>query len=171
MLQLQATIDFLQSNKKVFADLFSHASQDLLRFRQKPGKWNLLEIACHLYDEEREDFRTRLRSVLEDPAKPFPPIDPQGWVLSRRYNEQVYTEVIRKFSEEREASLDWLQSLRKPNWENTYLHPIIGPMKASFILANWVAHDFLHIRQIVRLKYDFLQQESGEKLSYAGNWG
>ncbi len=170
MLKLQEYIDTLQSNKKVLEGLFRQASPELQHFRPAVGKWNLLEIACHLYDEEKEDFRARLKSVFENPARPFPPIDPQGWVISRLYHEQILTDVIDKFSEERKESVKWLQSLKNPAWENTYHHPVIGPMSASFILANWLAHDFLHIRQIVRLKYDFLEQASGEKLSYAGNW-
>jgi len=43
-------------------------------------------------------------------------------------------------------------------------------MSAKFILANWLAHDYLHIRQITRLKYDYLQDIPNENLSYAGNW-
>jgi len=40
----------------------------------------------HLVDEEEGDFRLRLRSTLEDPARDWPPIDPEGWArLVRSY--------------------------------------------------------------------------------------
>jgi hypothetical protein len=37
-------------------------------------------------------------------------------------------------------------------------------------LHNWLAHDYLHIRQIIRIKYDYLKKTSGEILLYAGEW-
>ena len=40
----------------------------------------------------------------------------------------------------------------------------------SCFSPNWLAHDYLHIRQIIRLKFAYLQQLSKEDLSYAGNW-
>jgi hypothetical protein len=33
-----------------------------------------------------------------------------------------------------------------------------------------MAHDLLHIRQITKLKYDYLKYLSGQGLSYAGDW-
>ena len=38
------------------------------------------------------------------------------------------------------------------------------------MLTNWLAHDYLHIRQIIKLKFDFLKDQSDEHLSYAGEW-
>ena len=35
-------------------------------------------------------------------------------------------------------------------------------------LVNWVAHDYLHVRQILKNKYAWMQDVSGEKLDYAG---
>jgi len=43
-------------------------------------------------------------------------------------------------------------------------------MTASMFFSNWLAHDYLHIRQITRLKYDYLKQLTNEDLSYAGTW-
>ncbi len=43
-------------------------------------------------------------------------------------------------------------------------------MTAKMFLSNWLAHDYLHIRQITKLKYDYLKQLTNEDLNYAGNW-
>lgn len=163
-------IDALQSNAGVFREIVSGHTADVLHWRQAPEKWNLTEIICHLYDEEREDFRARLRSVLEDPDKPFDPIDPAGWVNARDYAARDAGAMLQAFLQERALSVDWLRSLANANWDNTYQHPRIGPMSAAFILANWVAHDYLHIRQILKLKYDYLKQQNGISLEYAGDW-
>ncbi len=160
----------LARNRECFRSLLSGSAEELIRWRPEPGKWCLLEIACHLFDEEREDFRTRLSSVLRYPEAPFPPIDPVGWVSTRDYINQDFEEKLEAFLKERAHSVEWLESLSSPSWGNTYQHPAIGPMSGAMILSNWLAHDFLHIRQIIRLKYSYLKAQSRQNLSYAGEW-
>jgi hypothetical protein len=160
----------LETNHDVFAALFNTVSGEQVRWRFQPGKWNLLEIVCHLYDEEREDFRTRLSLVLDDPAQPFPPIDPTGWVLSRNYDAKDFSKTVRDFLEERKKSISWLRGLSHPQWQRAYIHPTFGPLSGELLLTNWVAHDYLHFRQITRVKYDYLAVTSGVKVDYAGNW-
>jgi len=160
----------LHQNKGVFQTLLSGVSKEGSLWSQNPTKWCLLEVVCHLHDEEREDFRTRVKCVLEDPNTPPPSFDPLVWVKERNYKGQNYNQVLSRFLEEREASVQWLRSLKNPTWTNTYNHPKFGPMSAYLFLSNWLAHDYLHFRQIIRLKFDYLKEKSGEPLTYAGTW-
>ncbi|MCW3121172.1 MAG: DinB family protein [Flavipsychrobacter sp.] len=160
----------LQRNKAVFHSLLAGLTEEEYLWKQQPEKWCLLEIICHLYDEEREDFRARTKHTLETPELPMSPIDPVGWVKERKYLEQDYEAKLTSFLQERDNSIAWLKSLNDPNWDNTYHHPKLGALTAKMFLCNWLAHDHLHIRQITRLKYDHLKHLSGESLSYAGDW-
>ena len=160
----------LQRNESIFESLLSGIDDELRIWKPSPGKWCLLEIVCHLYDEEREDFRARIRHILENPGQEWPSIDPQGWVSSRNYIGQNYDEKLKGFIAERKQSLQWLTGLQDAAWSNAYIHPKFGPMSASMMLANWLAHDELHIRQIVKLKYDYLKSVTGENMDYAGEW-
>ena len=81
------------------------------RWRPDADSWSLLEVINHLADEESEDFRTRLDCILHHAEDPWPPIDPAGWVLQRRYNQRDLGESLRRFSVAREESLEWLRSL------------------------------------------------------------
>ncbi|MGD8307648.1 MAG: DinB family protein, partial [Ignavibacteria bacterium] len=139
-------------------------------WKQNENKWCLLEIICHLYDEEREDFRTRFISVLKNPEHTFPSVDPPGWVKERKYLDQNFNSKLNDFIKERNKSIDWLKNLSTPDWGNTHQHPKIGPMSAKMIISNWLAHDYLHIRQIIRLKFDYLKYRTGERLQYASSW-
>lgn len=169
--ELSFVKDALQSNKLVFESLLRGAAPALQDFREGPEKWSLKEIVCHLLDEEREDFRLRLQSVLNDPEQPFTPIDPVGWVLSRNYLAADYDQKVQQFLEERTLSIKYLESLSAASpLGNTYHHPVIGPMSGSFILNNWLAHDYLHMRQITRVKYAFLAGSINTPLNYAGEW-
>ncbi|TND05366.1 MAG: hypothetical protein FD123_3659 [Bacteroidetes bacterium] len=163
-------ISELAANRQVFSGLLSGIGKEMHEWRSNPESWNLQEIVCHLYDEEREDFRARTKHVLETPGLPLSPIDPVGWVQSRNYMQQDYGQMLEKFLEERSASVSWLRSLTDPAWHNAHIHPKFGPMPAKMFLANWLAHDHLHIRQIARLKFEYLKSTSGETLQYAGAW-
>jgi len=159
----------LSRNATTFKDLLAGLPEATYRWRPEPNNWCLLEIVCHLYDEEREDFRARAQHILEAPDEPLTKIDPETWVKSRKYIAQDYEETLNKFQEERSASIAWLKSLRDPKWDNVYKHPIVD-LTPKLLLTNWVAHDYLHIRQILKLKFEYLKQETGENLGYVGEW-
>ncbi len=108
--------------------------------------------------------------MLETPSLPLPPTDPVGWVQSRKYIQQNFSEILNKFLAERSESIKWLQSLKAPDWSNAFIHHEYGPLTARMFLTNWVAHDYLHFRQIVKLKFDYLEFTSGESTLYAGSW-
>ncbi len=160
----------LRKNREVFKELLQEVPEDEYLWKTHPDQWFLLEVVCHLHDEEREDFRTRLRYALENPEKAPPAFDTLVWVKERNYIGQNYGEMLQKFLDERSASITWLRSLENPPWDNAYQHPELGPRSARLYLVNWLAHDYLHIRQINKLKYCYLQETSGEDLQYAGNW-
>ena len=163
-------IEELARNQNVFSVLLNGISQDEYLWRWQEDKWCLLEIICHLYDEERDDFRARTKSVLKDPSKPLPPFDPIACVTERNYIEQEYYITLNKFLMERHDSIEWLESLQQPKWDNAYQHPKVGPVSATFLLNNWLAHDYLHMRQILKLRYLYTQEISGGSLDYAGKW-
>ncbi len=161
----------LDANRNTFAGLLSASDLSEITWRPAEKKWCLLEMACHLYDEEREDFRARLKHTLETPQGELPAIDPEGWVASRKYIEQDFNKKVSNFLSERERSVAWLHALKDPAWKSAHHHPKFGPLSAEMFLANWLAHDYLHIRQIIRLRYHYLQHAAKEvTLRYAGEW-
>ena len=163
-------INELLNNQTILeAQLHSKSKNEYL-FKPSPDKWCMLEVLCHLVDEEKEDFRTRVEYVLRDPSEKLPMFDPTEWPMSRNYLGQNYETKLTELLAERKKSITWLKSLVDPKWDNAYKHPKVGPMSAEFFLANWLAHDYIHIRQINRLAFEYLQDQSGIDLSYAGNF-
>lgn len=156
-------------------------SPDDARLKPPSGAWSILEIVCHLVDEETDDFRARLELTQRDPAAPWPGIDPEGWAVRREYSKQDLDAKVRAFAEERAKSVSWLRSLREPDWQVAHNHPRFGPIRAGDLLCAWAAHDALHIRQIAKRLYELaardgeaLGRESGGKpfiTRYAGEWG
>jgi len=165
-----AIVQQLARNADVFKVILSGKSTAEYTFKPRPDKWCMLEVICHLVDEEKEDFRVRVKYVLENPHNELPGFNPLEWVNSRKYIEQDFAAKVGEFYDQRKNSIEWLSSLRNPNWLNAHNHPKIGPRTAEFFLANWLAHDYIHIRQLNRLAFEYLQQQSEIDLAYAGNF-
>jgi hypothetical protein len=158
------------SNTRRIQSLVEGVSMDQARWKPTPDAWSILEVIHHLLDEEKEDFRVRLGITLHHPDQPWPPIDPGGWVTARQYNQQNLGRTLEGFVEAREASLNWLGSLTSPNWEAVYEAPF-GPITAGAIFAAWVAHDLLHMRQLVELHWAYtVVLASPYRVEYAGSW-
>ena len=169
-MNLSYYLDSLAHNKIVFEHLLSGLSKEALSWRPTPEKWNLLEIICHLKDEEKEDFKARIQHIFLHPGQAFPPIDPEGWVSSRAYMKADYGEVLTKLLEERDQSILWLKGQVDSPWDNAYNHKHFGQMSGAMLLDNWLAHDYLHIRQINRYRYQLLKKRSSHDLNYAGSF-
>jgi hypothetical protein len=140
------------------------------RFKPDPETWSILETVNHLYDEEREDFRVRLRVVLEHPEQDFPPIAPAAWVTDRAYNGRDLAQSLMGFLTERAISLRWLRSLGSANWDAAK-DDSGRQTRAGDLLAAWAMHDILHMRQLVELQRAWLLTASEPyDWHYAGEW-
>lgn len=154
---------------RMLESLCSTLPIDDLRRKPSASDWSILEILCHLADEETSDFRPRVERTLG--GLPWDPIDPQGWAVERKYNEQSPAEVIARFAAERERSIAWLTSLEEPDWDAVHSHPKFGPIRAGDIMASWLAHDALHLRQIAKRLYELAQRDGHPHSTiYAGSW-
>lgn len=162
--------DQLAHHREIFRTMFSGLTPKEIRWKPAPEKWCALEIVCHLFDEEREDFRARLKHVLETPEAPMPKIDPPAWVAERKYMEQDFSTTLKNFLNERDKSVQWLRGLTDAPWNNAYQHPTVGPVSCELLLTNWVAHDLHHFRQLNNLRYSYIASISAVPLDYAGKW-
>lgn len=141
------------------------------RFKPAPEHWSVLEICCHLLDEEREDFGARVRSTLEDPKRAWPDLNHDQIAERRGYNTRELAPIVDAFTSERAKSVAWLRGLVKSDWSKTYEHPTFGPLRAGDLMASWAAHDALHLRQIAKRIFNLTQRDApGFHLSYAGDW-
>jgi len=170
-LNAAAMIDRMEAFAPSLRALISGLSRRDLTWKPDDGAWSILEIVCHLADEEEQDFRTRLQSTLEDPHRQWPPIDPEQWAADRDYNRADAAEAVARFCDERQVSIGWLKSLDAVDWNSAYAHPKIGPVTAGDLLASWAAHDALHLRQIAKRLHQLTAADAPECSSrYAGEW-
>ncbi|HEY9152972.1 MAG TPA: DinB family protein [Anaerolineales bacterium] len=160
----------LTNSTEMIRALLSGVSSEEARVKPNADSWSILEVTCHLHDEEREDFREHLDFILNRQRGEWHRINPQGWVTERKYNEQSFETMKEKFFDERKKSLEWLNRLLNPDWEKTYTTEY-RTISAGEMFACWVAHDNLHIRQLVELRRMRLENITKPyNLEYAGDW-
>jgi len=160
----------LQNSTEMIRALLSGITQAEAQVKPGPDSWSILEVVCHLYDIEREDFREHLDFILHRQDEQYHVIDPQRWVTERKYNEQSFVEMQEKFFAERKQSLEWLREKSNSDWETTYTSEY-GSASAGEMFSCWVAHDNLHIRQFVELRRARIENITKPyPLEYAGDW-
>lgn len=171
MINLEEIVRQLAANADAMNALVRPVSAEQTLWRPNAETWSMKDVMEHIYNEERIDFRKHLKEMLNHP--------PQPWAEFRR-DEIIPIEDCRQgleaFLQERRASLAWLRSLPDLDWRVTSQTPF-GPegdalvLSAGDVLVSWVAHDFLHIRQMNELLYAWtVQVASPYSVRYAGAW-
>jgi hypothetical protein len=139
------------------------------RWNPEPDAWSVLDVINHLAYEERHDFRDRLDLVLHRPQETWPRMDPARGVTDSSRQREL-GQALEMFLAEREESLAWLKILEAPDWDAAHEAPF-GQIRAGDVLAAWVAHDLLHLRQLIELRCQLLaRQAEPYSLRYAGRW-
>jgi hypothetical protein len=169
-MDLEYSISQMAANAQRIRLLAENITDQQARWKPDANSWSILEVLGHFLDEEQRDFRVRLDIALHRPDEPWPGIDPEGWVKERRYNESDPGTILGNFLSAREESLTWLKGIPSLDWEATYLAPF-GSITVGDIFASWVAHDLLHMRQLVELHWAFtLTKVAPYRVNYAGTW-
>ena len=160
----------LALNRDRVASLARGISEDLVRWKPNEESWSILEVICHLADEEEFDFPVRLQMILEKTEKTWPDFDPEGWVTEHKYAEADLYETLNRYMNLRNAALAWLDSVEELDWDTVYEAPF-GKISAGDMFVSWVTHDLLHLRQLVELQRFYLEEQAKPyRLDYAGTW-
>lgn len=162
-------VEQLTVNARAIEALCAGISADHARWKPDVDQWSVLEVMGHLVDEEREDFYPFIVATFEGRLKT--PHDPSKWALERGYNRRDLSVLVAQFAEERQKSLIWLHKQEHADWHTPVPATNWVGFRAGDVLASWVAHDLLHIRQLVELKYGYVSVAlTGYDIQYAGEW-
>ena len=160
----------LALNRDRIASLARGVPGDQARWKPNPESWSVLEVLCHLADEEEFDFPVRLKMILTKSDKDWPAIDPAGWVVEKKYNQSDLYEIINRYLTLRNESMEWLDTVENPDWDARYEAPF-GEISAGDMYVSWITHDLLHLRQLVELQRFYLEEVAKPySLDYAGDW-
>jgi len=123
------------------------------RWTPAPGKWSILEIACHLRDMEKEAYLARYRRLLAEDEPLLPDVDGDVLALERDYRGQKLADVVREWTRLRRESLRLLADVRSAQWARRGTHETAGPLTVADLLRRHaVGNDEAHLGQIEAIK-------------------
>lgn len=163
MLSLDAISAELARNGQSIRQLTSGISDEQAAWQPAPDKWSVLGVINHLYHEECGDFRFHILAALNQPD-----LRPSQFDPAHRFDSLMTA--VQAFLDERQRSLAWLYNTDTLDWQATAtLH--FGPITVGDLMAAWLAHDILHMRQLVELNYAYTRQRLlPYRVAYAGDW-
>lgn len=150
---------------RVIEGLVAGAPRDVLRWREGPRAWTIVEVLAHMADAEITDWPPRVDAILHGDGR-FPPFDREAGFA--RYRGWTAEALVGEFGQRRRANVDALDraSLSTTELRRTGEHPEFGAVTLAQLLATWAAHDMAHVSQVARIRVRGLAGQVGPWTRY-----
>ena len=148
---LDSATAVLERTPATLRALLRGLSGDWIRGDEGPDTFSPFDVVGHLIDAEETDWIVRARLILAQEMEPFPPFD--RFRHRERNADRTLESLLDEFAMVRRANLEILHG-----WQLTPaqlalegLHPSLGRVTLSQLLATWVVHDLGHTAQVTRV--------------------
>jgi uncharacterized damage-inducible protein DinB len=151
-LGLEDVRDILRRTPSTLNLLLQDLSEPWLMTNEGPDTWSPYDVVGHLIHGEKTDWIPRARIILEHgESRAFTPFNREA--MFKESKDKSINELLDTFTRLRAESLRELDELNlTPELlEKRGVHPELGGVTLSQLLATWVVHDLSHIGQIVRV--------------------
>jgi DinB superfamily len=139
------------------------------RWNEGGDTWTVYDVVGHLIHGERTDWIPRARMILRyGEAQAFDPFD--RLAQQRESQGKSLDQLLDEFAALRDVSLDELRALNlgSEDLQRRGMHPALGVVTLSQLLATWVAHDLTHLHQISRIMAHQYRAAVGPWSAYLG---
>ena len=131
--------------------------------------WNAFDIVGHLIHCERADWMPRIQQILHrGDVEPFEPLDREAQKQESR--GKTLTQLLDEFTELRAGNLALVRdmNLQPADLDRRGLHPKLGPVTLSNLLATWAVHDMTHLHQLSRVMAHQYREAVGPWAKFVG---
>jgi len=166
---LDDTISLLARTPATLNALLRDLPDTWTRRNEGDNTWDAFNVVGHLIHAERADWIPRAKMILDfGEACAFEPFDREGH--AREIQGKSLSQLLDEFSRVRSENLDKLRAfnLQPKDLERRGLHPSLGSVTLSQLLATWVGHDLTHLHQISRILAHQYRQTVGPWSAYLG---
>jgi hypothetical protein len=149
--ELDSALEVLKTTPSVLDALLRGKSSAWLNSRKTPESFSPLDVLGHLIHGEITDWIPRVRIILEHrDTRPFDPFD--RFAFKELIAGKSVEDLLDEFARLRSEGLETLSELGVGADELNLpgMHPGLGRVTMSNLLAAWVVHDLGHISQIVK---------------------
>ncbi len=169
MFTLEKSLEILERTPNVLYTMLQDISVEWTNANEGGETWSAYDIIGHLIHGEKTDWIPRAEIILsEKPAKTFEPYDRLAQFEESK--SKSLTQLLNEFETLREKNVANLRSknLTDKNLPLGGMHPALGQVSLSQLLATWVVHDLNHIAQICRVMAKQYKDEVGPWIAYLG---
>ena len=166
---LQHTISLLTRTPATLSALLRDLPDAWTRQNEGENTMSPFDVVAHLIHGERTGWMPRARMILQfGETRAFEPFDRLGQV--REGKGKSLHELLDQFSVIRSEKLNELRSLnlQPEDLARRGLHPALGVVTLSQLLATWAAHDLTHLHQISRVMAHQYREAVGSWSRYLG---
>jgi hypothetical protein len=150
--QYEDAVAILRRTPATLTALLGGLSEAWITSTEGPGTWSAFDIVGHLLHGEEADWIERARIILEQGEKrPFDAVNRTA--MFEQFQGISLGQLLAAFEQARATNLATLGA-----WDLTPeklalkgMHPALGTVTLSQLLATWVVHDLNHIGQIVEV--------------------
>ena len=152
MHDLDETVALLRRTPSVLDALLRGLPDMWTKSNEGDGTWSPFDVVAHLIHADRENWIPRARCILDHgESQPFAPFDREG--NFEKSHRLTLGELLDEFAGARAESLQELgaMNLLPQDFSRNGIHPSLGTVTLSQLLATWAAHDLTHLHQISRV--------------------
>jgi len=131
--------------------------------------WNSMDIVGHLIAGECNDWMPRVRTLLQHgETRTFDPFD--RFARLKESQEKSLEQLLDEFARLRKENLAALEALNLQPEDLTRrgMHPSLGVVTLSELLATWAVHDLTHLHQLSRVMAHQYRDAVGPWSAYLG---
>lgn len=166
---LQDSIALLSRTPALLDVLLRGLPETWTRRSEGENTWTAFEVVGHLIHGERTDWMPRVRMILEfGDTRPFDAFDRGGH--KQDIQGKTMEQLLEEFAQARSRNLADLRSLdlQESHLAERGLHPALGSVTLSQLLATWAMHDLTHLHQISRIMAHQYRDAVGPWQAYLG---
>lgn len=166
---LQQTISLLDHTPAALNALLRDLPEAWTFRNEGENTWNAFEVIGHLNHAERADWIPRVNTILQfGEGRAFEPFNREGH--AREIQGKTLAQLLDEFARLRSENLEKLRALnlRQEDLKRRGLHPSLGVVTLSQLLATWATHDLTHLHQISRIMAYQYRETVGPWSRYLG---
>jgi hypothetical protein len=166
---LQHTISLLARTPATLDALLRELPQEWTMRNEGGNTFHAFDVLGHLIHGERTDWMPRAKRILEfGESRAFDRFDRRA--QERDSQSKSLPELLDEFARLRAANLAELRALKLTDQDlnRRGLHPELGTVTLSQLLATWAAHDLTHLHQLSRIMAHQYRDAVGPWTAYLG---
>jgi DinB superfamily len=166
---LQHTMALLARTPSSLNALLRDLPQEWTMQNEGGDTFNAFDVIGHLIHGERTDWMPRAKRILEfGETRAFDPFDRRA--QEAESDGKPLEQLLDEFARLRSDNLAELRSLKlgPEDLNRRGLHPALGTVTLSQLLATWAAHDLTHLHQISRIMAHQYREAVGPWSVYLG---